>query len=140
MARSWRHAKLSLASAPLTLTLTLNPCVARVSPLKSVYAMHPFPLWFPCVSLRPTYPCWCLPFFLFFWSFFFFFAFMLSLELCRCSFDLFVFSRRHIVSGGQPRILLGMVEARSVSGKNTDTHFFASVRGFRNSIIDSLLG
>ena len=49
------------------------------------------------------------------------FLFMLSLELCRCSSDLFLSSRPRTVPDWQPRILLGMVEARSVNVKNTTT-------------------
>ena len=56
-----------------------------------------------------------VPFFL---SFFVFFS--LSLELCICSSDL---SADH-VSDWQPRILLGMVKARSVNVKKTTTTLY----------------
>ena len=48
-------------------------------------------------------------------------VFMLSLELCRCPSDLFMSSRTH-VPDWQPCILLGMVKARLVNGKNIHTH------------------
>ena len=48
----------------------------------------------------------------------FVFDVMLSLELCRCSSDIFSLADRI----GNHVILLGMVEARSVSVKNTHTH------------------
>ena len=44
---------------------------------------------------------------------------LLSLELGRCSSDLFLSSRPR--TGWQPRVLLGMVEARSVNVKKTTT-------------------
>ena len=57
-----------------------------------------------------------VPFFLSF-SFCFCFVSMLSLEFCRCP---LIFScRTNHVPDRQPRILLGMVEARSVNVKNT---------------------
>ena len=49
--------------------------------------------------------------FLSFFCFVFVLFFLLSLELCRCSSDLFLSSRqRTLVLDWQPRILLGMVE------------------------------
>ena len=45
---------------------------------------------------------------------------MLSLELCRCSSDIFL-SPADYVPDWQPRTLLGMVEARSVNVKNVIT-------------------
>ena len=68
--------------------------------------------------------CYIVHFFLSFLSFVLFcFVLMLSLELCRCSSDLFLSSRPRTVPDWQPRILLmGMVEVRSVNRvKNTTT-------------------
>ena len=66
---------------------------------------------------RPSeYPPYFCRFYFVFWLVF---VFMPSLELCRCSSDLFLSSRRRTVPDWQPRILLGMVEARSVNVKNT---------------------
>ena len=63
--------------------------------------------------------CVVVPFFLsFFVLFCFCFVVMLSLELCRCSSDIFLSSRPR-TPDWQPRILLGMVEARSINVKNT---------------------
>ena len=47
---------------------------------------------------------------------------------CRCSSDLFLSSRPRTVPDWQPRILLGMVEARSVNVKNTTTTATATYR------------
>ena len=58
-------------------------------------------------------------------TFMFCFVFTLSLELCRCSSDIFLSSKPRTVPDWQSRILLGMVqkvEARSVNVKNTHTH------------------
>ena len=83
MARGWRYAKPSIASAPL--------CVTRLR----ICAMHPFYLWVPCLSVHPTYPFWYLLFCYYFLSFCRFclvFVTMLSLELCRHSSDIFLSS------------------------------------------------
>ena len=53
----------------------------------------------------------------------FYFVLMLSLEVCRstrCSSDIFLVQQTtYYATGWQPRILLGMVEARSVNMENT---------------------
>ena len=70
--------------------------------------------------------CVIVPLFLsFLFCFVFVFVFMPSLELCRYPFDLFLSSRSRTVPDWQPRILLRMVEARSVDVKNT-TYFSLS--------------
>ena len=46
---------------------------------------------------------------------------LLSLELCRCSSDLFYLCPADHVPDWQPRILLGMVEARSVNNVKKTT-------------------
>ena len=53
------------------------------------------------------------------------FFLLLSLELGRCSSDLFLSSRPR----RQPRIVLGMVEARSVNMKNTTTTVYFAPHG-----------
>ena len=63
-----------------------------------------------------------LLFFLSFCRFCLVFVFVLSLELCRCSSDLFLSSRPRTVPDWQPRTLLDMVEARSVNAKNYRRH------------------
>ena len=84
MARGWHYTKLSLSSA-LLLSFS-GMCIFII--------VHFSFLSFCFVSL-------C-----------FFFFFLLSLELCRCSSDIFL---------SKPRILLGTVEARSVNVKKTTT-------------------
>ena len=64
--------------------------------------------------------------------------FLLSLELCRCSSDLFLSSRPR-TGLLAPRILLGMVEARSVNVKKTTATIYLSFIGVRLSINGRIL-
>ena len=114
-------------------------CIACALPFMFAPCIRFFILWVTCASLHPTYLCWhlflcyfCCCFCCFCFSFlsicrflpyfsFFVFCFMLPLEHCRCSSDLFLFPADHLPDW-QPRILQGMVEARSGNVKNTHTH------------------
>ena len=94
MARGWHYTKLSLSSAPLLSFSGMR-----------IFIIVPFFCRFCFVSL-------CF--------FCFLFLILLSLELFRCSSDLFLSPADH-VPDCQPRILLGTVEARSVNVKKTTT-------------------
>ena len=69
----------------------------------------------------PSIFFWYMCFALLFLSFCrFVFVFMFSLERCRCSFLIFSCPADHVLlPDWQPRILLGLVEARLVNVKNT---------------------
>ena len=94
MARGWHYTKLSLSSALLL----------------SFSGM--------CIFIIVTFFCrFCFVSLCFFCVLF---LILLSLELCRCSSDIFL-SPAHHVPDCQPHILLGTVEARSVNVKKTTT-------------------
>ena len=102
------YAKPSLASTPLY--------IVRVR----VRTIHPFFCWFRvhlCVLLLVFVFCYCFP--LLSVVFASFFVFMFSVEFCRCSSHIFLPTRP--VPHRHPRILLALVEARSVNSKNIHT-------------------
>ena len=81
--------------------------------LNSLYRVPLFYLFLACVI------CYC-PFLFGVFVLFFVVFFLLSLELCRCSSDLFLSSRPR-TGLATTYLLLGMVEARSVNVKKTTT-------------------
>ena len=117
MARGWQYTKLSLLVSALL--RVVRACVC---------AMHPFLFFMGSLRVSASYLSFLAFAFLFcFFPFpilksflpcFHFFVFMLWLELCGCSSDIFLSNRPHWIGN---LILLDMIETRSVNVKNTHT-------------------
>ena len=81
----------------------------------SLYRVPFFYLFLACVF------CYCSFFLSFLFCFVMFFLLSLDVELCRLDGLLIFFCPADHVPDWQPRILLGMVEARSIDVKKTTT-------------------
>ena len=121
-------------------------CLAR-APLLRVYATHLLYLWVPCASLRSIIFVSCFWFYSYVFIFLSFCRFyrvfgryILSLELCSCPSAIFLPSRPRtlLVLDWQPRIiLLGMVEARSVTCNLNNTQTYT--HSLRESKVQALV-